>query len=148
MPTPEQPGHYGPQPGQYGPQPGHYGPQPVPHTGQPKPYPIADPAAPYGRDPVTGKPLSNKSKLAAGVLQFLWGGPFGAGNLYLGDVKLCLLHLAAFFGGMFLVLLGILSLLFTMLGAFLAFGSVAFAWWETYLIFTDRMPDKDGRQLR
>lgn len=42
-----------------------------------------DPMAPYGRHPVSGEPLSDKSKLAAGLLQLFAGG-FGAGRFYLG----------------------------------------------------------------
>ncbi|MBJ7288616.1 NINE protein [Williamsia sp.] len=44
---------------------------------------IADPWAPYGRDPATGTPLSDKSKTSAGLLQLFLGG-FGAGRFYLG----------------------------------------------------------------
>src|SRR5690242_14514404 len=60
----------------------HTGPYPVPHTG---PYPVppgADPHAPYGREPMTGQPYSDKSKVVAGVLQLLL--PFGVGRLYAG----------------------------------------------------------------
>lgn len=115
-----------------------------------------DPAAPYGRDPVSGNPLSNKSKLAAGVLQFLWGGPFGAGNLYLGDTRRFLMHVGAFwgsfvvilFGGLVGAVVGPLGFVITFLGGLMGFSSVAFAWYEVFLIFTDKMRDKDGRQLR
>ncbi len=41
--------------------------------------------APYGIDPVSGLPYSDKSKLAAGLLQILLGG-FGVGRFYLGDI--------------------------------------------------------------
>jgi hypothetical protein len=64
-PPPQQPG-YPPPPGQYPPPPGQYPPPP----GQ---YPAAymDPAAPFGRHPLTGEPLSDKSKVVAGLLQLL-----------------------------------------------------------------------------
>jgi hypothetical protein len=136
--------------------PASVNPDPVPpFPSQPMPH-YGDPAAPYGRDPVSGRPLSNKSKLAAGVLQFLWGGPFGAGNLYLGDTKLGLMHIAAFwgsslvimFGGLVGAVVGFLGFVVMFLGGAMAFGSVAYAWYEAFLIFTDKMTDKDGRQLR
>ncbi|MFT7838758.1 DUF1707 domain-containing protein [Saccharothrix sp. BKS2] len=41
------------------------------------------PAAPYGVDPLTGQPLSDKSRIAAGVLQLVL--PFGIGRFYIGD---------------------------------------------------------------
>jgi hypothetical protein len=43
-----------------------------------------NPAAPYGYHPVTGIPYSDKSKVAAGVLQ-LFLGHFGVGRFYMGD---------------------------------------------------------------
>src|SRR3990170_3669962 len=56
------------------PQPPGYPPSYPPPAGQ---YPPAyvDPAAPYGRHPLTGEPLSDKSKLVAGLLQLI--GLFG-----------------------------------------------------------------------
>ncbi|NUT46950.1 MAG: DUF1707 domain-containing protein [Saccharothrix sp.] len=39
--------------------------------------------APYGVDPLTGQPLSDKSRIAAGVLQLAL--PFGIGRFYIGD---------------------------------------------------------------
>jgi hypothetical protein len=44
-----------------------------------------DDAAPYGRHPLTGEPLSDKSKLVAGLLQLLGLlGVLGIGRIYLG----------------------------------------------------------------
>lgn len=69
-------------------QPGPYQPyQPSP----PAPYPGAPyggyhPSAPYGVDPLTGRPLSDKSKVVAGVLQVLL--PLGIGRFYTGHVGL------------------------------------------------------------
>lgn len=75
-PPPPQPGY--PQPGY--PQPGY--PQPG--------YPVgpygASPQAPYGVDPKTGLPYSDKQKLVAGLLQIFIGG-FGVGRFYIGDTK-------------------------------------------------------------
>ena len=43
--------------------------------------------APYGIDPVTGIPYSDKSKLVAGLLQVFLGS-LGIGRFYLGDIGL------------------------------------------------------------
>src|SRR3954463_4358187 len=42
-------------------------------------------SAPYGLDPRTGIPYSDKQKLVAGLLQILL--PFGIGRYYIGDNK-------------------------------------------------------------
>jgi TM2 domain-containing membrane protein YozV len=55
-------------------------------------YPGMDPAAPFGRHPLTGEPLSDKSKLAAGLLE-LFLGAFGVGRFYLGYTGLGLAQL-------------------------------------------------------
>ena len=49
----------------------------------------ASPAAPYGVHPITGVPYSDKSKLAAGLLQIFLGG-FGVGRFYIGDNKIAI----------------------------------------------------------
>ncbi len=69
--APQPPYGQAPQPG-YGQAPQQYGQQ----------YAVSDPAAPYGRHPMTGEPLSDKSKLVAGLLQLLI--PLGIGRFYLG----------------------------------------------------------------
>jgi hypothetical protein len=53
-------------------------PAPIPY-----PYPV-DHAAPYGREPHTGRPYSNRSKVVAGVLQLFL--PFGIGRFYTGHI--------------------------------------------------------------
>jgi TM2 domain-containing membrane protein YozV len=74
---------YGPPPpGAYGPPPGTYG--------GPSYYP-PDVGAPYGRD-MYGRPLSNKSKLVAGLLQVFLGG-FGVGRFYTGHIGMALAQL-------------------------------------------------------
>lgn len=45
-----------------------------------------NPNAPYGVDPLTGQPLSDKSRIAAGVLQLAL--PFGIGRFYIGDTAI------------------------------------------------------------
>jgi TM2 domain-containing membrane protein YozV len=91
---PPQDGGYGyPQqpPGQPGPQPGYGYPQ---QGAYPPPGPggyTGDPNAPYGYD-AYGRPLSDKSKVVAGVLQLLVGG-LGIGRFYTGDVGIGLAQL-------------------------------------------------------
>ena len=65
---------------------GQYPPPP------PGPYPYADMSAPFGRHPVTGEPLSDKSKIAAGVLQ-LFLGNLGIGRFYTGHVGIAVAQL-------------------------------------------------------
>lgn len=105
----QQPGYGQPAYGQpvYGqPQYGqpHYGQPPY---GQP-PYTQAgfDPMAPYGRDPRTGEILSDKSKLAAGLLQLLlpFIGICGVGRLYAGNLAIGLIQLLGMFLGYLLLL--------------------------------------------
>lgn len=52
-----------------------------------------DPAAPYGYDPRTGLPFSEKSKLVAGLLGILLS-PFGAGRFYTGHTGMAIAQLA------------------------------------------------------
>src|SRR6476646_12073440 len=93
-PPPQQPGY--PPPGQYPPPPGLYGPPPGQYTPPAGQYPPAymDPAAPFGRHPVTGEPLSDKSKVVAGLLQLLGLlGLLGIGRMYMGQVTFGVLQL-------------------------------------------------------
>jgi TM2 domain-containing membrane protein YozV len=75
-PPPPPPAYGGPPPAYGGPPPGTYG--------GPSPYP-PDAGAPFGRDQY-GRPLSDKSKLVAGLLQIFLGG-FGIGRFYTGHTK-------------------------------------------------------------
>lgn len=68
-----------PPPQQAYPQQMAYTPAQVQHPGLPVPLP----GAPYGIDPVSGLPYSDKSKIVAGVLQLLIGG-LGVGRFYMG----------------------------------------------------------------
>ena len=79
---PQIPG-YGTPPPAYGAPPGY----PPPYG-----YPGADPRAPFGWDPQSGLPYSDKSKLAAFLLEFFLGG-VGAGRWYLGDTGIALAQL-------------------------------------------------------
>lgn len=61
----------------------------------PPPNPAAGPyGAPYGIDPATGLPYSDKTKLVAGLLGILLGG-FGAGRFYTGHTGLAIGQIAA-----------------------------------------------------
>jgi len=51
-------------------------------------------AAPYGVDPVTGMPFSDKTKMVAGLLQIFLGS-FGAGRFYTGHMGLAFAQIAA-----------------------------------------------------
>lgn len=109
-------------------------PQPPPPGGYPYPpqYPTAytDPAAPYGRHPVTGEPYSDKSKLVAGLLQLLGlFGIVGVGRMYLGQVGL----------GIAQLVVGIVT---CFIGAWI-WGII-----DAILILTDKVRDPQGRPLR
>lgn len=87
-------GYGGPPPGGYGAPPGGYGPPP-PAGSQGMVGPIGagiTPDAPYGIDPVTGLPFSDKSKVIAGILQIFLGS-FGVGRFYTGHIGLGVLQL-------------------------------------------------------
>lgn len=139
-PPPQQPGHYPPlgqyqQPGQY-PPPGAY---PPPVSGYPPGF--MDPAAPYGRHPMTGEPLSEKSKIVAGLLQLLGlVGLVGIGRLYLGYTGLGLTQLLVGLIGGFVI--GLLTC---------GVGFLIPVIWgivDAVLILTDKVRDADGRPLR
>ena len=51
------------------------------------------PNAPYGVDPMTGMPFSDKSKMVAGLLQIFLGS-FGAGRFYTGHMGLAIAQIA------------------------------------------------------
>lgn len=123
-PPPSQPGYATPGP-QYAPPPGGY---PPPVGGSSAGYP--DPAAPWGRHPVTGEPLSDKSKVVGGLLQLLGlVGLVGIGRIYLGYTKLGIIQLVV----------GLLTC-----------GIVAIIWGivDAVLILTDKVRDPEGRPLR
>jgi TM2 domain-containing membrane protein YozV len=116
MPPQQPPGYpppYMPPPGQY-PPPGAY----------------TDPAAPYGRHPLTGEPLSEKSKVVAGLLQLLGLlGIVGIGRIYLGYTGLGVAQLIVGF-----VTCGI--------------GAVIWGIIDAVLLLTDKVRDPQGRPLR
>lgn len=87
--APPPPGGYGPPPGGYGPPPGGMMPGMGPQMGGPM-----QPHAPYGVDPVTGMPFSDKSKMVAGLLQ-IFVGSFGVGRFYTGHTGIGIAQIAA-----------------------------------------------------
>ena len=116
------PGQYPPPQGQYPPPPGQY----------PPPYPQAymDPAAPFGRHPLTGEPLSDKSKVVAGLLQLLGlFGLVGIGRIYLGYTGL----------GIAQLVVGLVTC---------GLGAIVWGIIDAVLMLTDKVRDPAGRPLR
>ena len=114
-------------------------PPPPPPPGYPPPYPpplgqypaaYMDPAAPYGRHPLTGEPLSDKSKVVAGLLQLLGlVGLVGIGRIYLGYTGL----------GIAQLVVGLITC---------GIGAVIWGVIDAVLLITDKVRDPQGRPLR
>jgi TM2 domain-containing membrane protein YozV len=119
-PVPESPGYPPPgYPPQYAPPPGAY-----------PPGAYVDPAAPYGRHPLTGEPLSDKSKTVAGLLQLLGLlGIVGVGRIYLGYTGL----------GIAQLIVGLVTC---------GIGAVIWGIIDAILLLTDKVRDPHGRPLR
>lgn len=110
----------GPPPGGYGaPPPGAFGAPPAPNMAQ------AD--APYGIDPVTGMPYSDKQKMTAGLLQIFLGS-FGVGRFYLGYTGLAIAQIAVVW------LTCGLGAIWTLI--------------DGVMMLTGKVPDAQGRPLR
>jgi TM2 domain-containing membrane protein YozV len=111
------------------PPPGYPFPPPNLQTGYP-PGAYTDPAAPYGRHPLTGEPLSYKSKVVAGLLQLLGlVGIVGIGRIYLRYTGL----------GVAQLIVGL---------ATCGIGAVVWGIIDAVLILTDKVRDPQGRPLR
>lgn len=109
----------------YPPPPAGYGQYPPPPTGS-----YYDPSAPYGRNPVTGEPNSEKSKVVAGLLQLIGlFGLVGIGRIYLGYTGL----------GVAQLLVGLVTC---------GIGAVIWGIIDAVLILTGRVRDPQGRPLR
>lgn len=113
-PPPPPGGNAPPPPPGYGAPPPGYGGPPPGYPGGPGGFQQGVPGAPYGVDPVTGQPYSEKSKVIAGVLGILLGG-FGAGRFYrgfigLGFAQLGVTIITCGLGGLWGVIEGILVL--------------------------------------
>ncbi|KAA0101143.1 TM2 domain-containing protein [Mycolicibacterium sp. P1-18] len=107
--------------GDYGGYGGYPPPPPPPYGGYPPPYP-----GQFGVD-AWGRPLSDKSKLVAGLLQ-LFLGTFGIGRFYLGYNGIAIAQLAV-------------SLLTCGIGAIWPFV-------DGILILVGKVQDPSGRPLR
>jgi TM2 domain-containing membrane protein YozV len=159
MSTPpnQPPNAPGEQPSEW--QPPGYGSQPSPHTPPPPGYPppqaypgysgypaqsgyprYVDPQAPYGRDPATGLPLSDKSAATAGLLQ-LFLGLFGIGRFYIDSTQIAVAQLC-------LGLFGVLFSLFCFVGLPVLLGGIVWAIVDAILILTGNVKDNHGRKLR
>ena len=131
------PPYYPPPSGQFPPPyyPPPSGQFPPPYYPPPVFYP--DPAAPYGRHPLTGEPFSDKSKVIAGLLQLLGlVGVLGIGRIYLGNTTLGITQLVG------CLVFGIITC---------GIGFIVPVIWgivDAVLIFTDRVRDSAGRPLR
>ena len=111
------------------PPPGYPPGYPPPYPQYPSSGPYFDPAAPYGRHPVTGEPLSDKSKIVAGLLQLIsLVGIGGIGRLYMGDIGI-----------------GVAQLL---VGWFTCGIGLIWSIVDAVLIMTDKVRDPQGRPLR
>jgi TM2 domain-containing membrane protein YozV len=127
IPPPLSYGDYSPPPPQYPPS-GQY----VPPPGQYPPPPGAyfDPTAPFGRHPLTGEPLSDKSKVIAGLLQLMGlFGLVGVGRIYLGYTGL----------GIAQLVVGLVTC---------GLGAVIWGIIDAIMILTDKVRDPQGRPLR
>jgi hypothetical protein len=110
-----------------------YPPAQYPNTHQspatyPNPYPAhpgaRDLEAPYGREPATGIPYSERYKVIAGVLQLVL--PIGIGRFYTGHTGMA-----------------VAQLLLSPLGI-----GVLWAWIDGIIMLVGRPLDRDGRPLR
>lgn len=103
-PPPQAPSPYTAyRPQQPSSRPGYPPPPTTPYTAR---LPVVAPAAataPYGVDPMSGMPWSDKSKVTAGLLSLLlpFVGVCGVGRLYAGNIALGLLQLLGFWFGVF-----------------------------------------------
>jgi TM2 domain-containing membrane protein YozV len=120
-----------PAPGYQPQQPPSGYPPPFPPQYPPPPFQsFYDPSAPYGRHPLTGEPLSEKSKVVAGLLQLLGlFGLVGIGRIYLGYTGL----------GVAQLLVG----LFTC-----GIGAIVWGIIDAVMILGDKVRDPQGRPLR
>ncbi|MDB4944423.1 MAG: hypothetical protein JWP97_3957 [Labilithrix sp.] len=88
------PGYGAPPPGYGAPPPGYGGYGAPPGMGAPMGgMGMMQPHAPYGIDPMTGMPFSDKSKMVAGLLQIFLGS-FGAGRFYTGHMGIAIAQIA------------------------------------------------------
>lgn len=143
----QQPAAHGQQPyDAIAPYQGGYGQPGYPPGGYPQPG--YGPLVGYGVDPATGLPLSDKSKIAAGLLQLFIGG-FGVGRFYLGYGMIGGLQLGIHVIGWFFFFLGFVTFGVGMLIAVLFWmGGGVWALTDAIMMLTGSVRDADGRVLR
>lgn len=130
-PNPQPPSPWGnPPPPGYPPHPGY----------PPYPRPAVDPYAPFGRDPATGLPLSDKSATTAGLLQ-LFLGVFGIGRFYIDSTQIAVAQLCV---GLF----GIVFTVFCLFGFPVLLAATVWAVVDAVMMFTGSVTDNYGRKLR
>jgi hypothetical protein len=119
-------------------------------------YPPAGYAAPasagYGYDPTTGQPLSDKSKVVAGLLQIglaVMVGVGGVGRLYAGNTQLGAIQLGASAVGWISLCCGIVGNIFVLFLPILVYVGVVI-WFviDGIMMLTGRPVDGQGRLLR
>jgi TM2 domain-containing membrane protein YozV len=98
-----------------------------------------DPSAPYGRDPLTGQALSDKSKIVAGLLQFFLGW-LGIGRFYMGSTAIAVCQLVLF-------LVAVVTFVF-IIGMFLWFALALWAFIDAIVILVGSPRDGQGLLLR
>ncbi|OZG30019.1 hypothetical protein BH683_006450 [Williamsia sp. 1138] len=98
-----------------------------------------DPGAPFGRDPYSGEPLSDKSKVVAGLLQLFLGG-FGAGRFYIGSNGIAIGQLCALIAGWVLAIV--------LIGYIILLGLGIWVIVDAIMIFTGSVRDSRGLKLR
>jgi hypothetical protein len=101
---------------------------------------VVDPQAPFGRDPATGVPLSDKSGTTTGLLQ-LFLGVFGIGRFYIDSTQIAIAQLC-------LGLFGFVFSLFCLLGLPVLVCSIIGAIVDAIMMFTGSVKDNHGRKLR
>ncbi|CDO85861.1 hypothetical protein AWC29_10395 [Mycobacterium triplex] len=153
MSTPNPPGFPAGPPPEGWQRPGYVPPRDPAPSGYPPPgyppaqpypgyagYPGVDPQAPFGRDPATGVPLSDKSGTTAGLLQLFFG-VFGVGRFYIDSTQIAVAQLL-------LGLVGLVFTLFCFIAAPLLLGSIVWAIVDAIMMFTGSVKDNYGRRLR
>ena len=100
------------------------GPPVYPTAGYPVPVVQRDLEAPYGREPETGIPYSDRQKIVAGLLQLFL--PFGVGRFYSGSAGV-----------------GVAQLLTSWLGV-----GILWCWIDAIVMLAGRPRDQYGRPLR
>jgi TM2 domain-containing membrane protein YozV len=84
--------------------------------------------APYGIDPITGMPFSDKSRMVAGLLQ-IFVGSFGVGRFYTGHIGIA-----------------VAQLVITLISC----GTLGWCWplIDGIMMLMGKVPDATGRPLR